>query len=50
MKSLTLIDSAGLGPDINMDYIDGFINATSRRDLKPALENLFADGSLVSRP
>jgi pyruvate dehydrogenase E2 component (dihydrolipoamide acetyltransferase) len=49
VKSLTLINSAGLGPEINMDYIDGFISATSRRDLKPALENLFADGSLVSR-
>jgi pyruvate dehydrogenase E2 component (dihydrolipoamide acetyltransferase) len=49
VKSLTLIDSAGLGPDINMDYIDGFITSTSRRDLKPVLENLFADGSLVSR-
>jgi pyruvate dehydrogenase E2 component (dihydrolipoamide acetyltransferase) len=49
VKSLTLIDSAGLGPEINMDYIDGFISSTSRRDLKPALENLFADASLVSR-
>ncbi len=49
VKSLTLINSAGLGPEINMDYIDGFISAASRRDLKPALENLFADGSLVSR-
>jgi pyruvate dehydrogenase E2 component (dihydrolipoamide acetyltransferase) len=49
VKSLVLIDSAGLGPDINMDYIDGFISAASRRDLKPVLENLFADGSLVSR-
>ncbi|WP_119392249.1 acetoin dehydrogenase dihydrolipoyllysine-residue acetyltransferase subunit [Taklimakanibacter lacteus] len=49
VKSLTLICSAGLGPDINMGYIDGFIGASSRRDLKPALENLFADSSLVSR-
>jgi pyruvate dehydrogenase E2 component (dihydrolipoamide acetyltransferase) len=49
VKSLTLIDSAGLGSDINMDYIDGFISASARRDLKPVLENLFADGSLVSR-
>ncbi|MGE0006246.1 MAG: acetoin dehydrogenase dihydrolipoyllysine-residue acetyltransferase subunit [Parvibaculaceae bacterium] len=49
VKSLTLVNSAGLGPDINMDYIDGFIGAASRRDLKPVLENLFADGSLVSR-
>lgn len=49
VKTLTLISSAGLGPDINMEYIEGFVSAASRRDLKPALENLFADGSLVSR-
>jgi pyruvate dehydrogenase E2 component (dihydrolipoamide acetyltransferase) len=49
VKSLTLISPAGLGPDINMDYINGFISSGSRRDLKPALENLFADPSLVSR-
>lgn len=49
VQSLTLISSAGLGLDINMDYIDGFVTSASRRDLKPVLENLFADGSLVSR-
>lgn len=49
VKSLTLICSAGLGPDINMEYIDGFIASASRRDLKPVLENLFADSGLVSR-
>jgi pyruvate dehydrogenase E2 component (dihydrolipoamide acetyltransferase) len=49
VNSLNLINSAGLGSDINMDYIDGFISAGSRRELKPVLENLFADGSLVSR-
>jgi pyruvate dehydrogenase E2 component (dihydrolipoamide acetyltransferase) len=49
VKSLTLISPAGLGPEINMDYINGFISSSSRRDLKPALENLFADASLVSR-
>jgi len=47
--SLTLISSAGLGPDINMDYIEGFISATGRKDLKPQLEKLFADPTLVSR-
>jgi pyruvate dehydrogenase E2 component (dihydrolipoamide acetyltransferase) len=47
--SLTLIDSAGLGPDIDAAYIDGFVAATSRRELKPVLERLFADPSLVSR-
>ncbi len=48
-KSLTLIDSAGLGQQINAAYIDGFIAATSRRELKPVVENLFADKTLVSR-
>jgi pyruvate dehydrogenase E2 component (dihydrolipoamide acetyltransferase) len=47
--SLTLISSAGLGDDINMAYIEGFIAATGRKDLKPELEKLFADPGLVSR-
>ncbi|MFO1349723.1 MAG: acetoin dehydrogenase dihydrolipoyllysine-residue acetyltransferase subunit [Gammaproteobacteria bacterium] len=47
--SLTLVSSAGLGPEINMDYIDGFIAGSSRRDMKPVLEKLFANTELVSR-
>jgi len=47
--SLTLIASAGLGPEINGDYIEGFVRATGRRELKPVLELLFADPSLVTR-
>jgi len=47
--SLSLICSAGLGREINQDYIEGFIQATSRRELKPVLETLFADPGLVSR-
>lgn len=47
--SLTLISSAGLGADINMPYIDAFIGASGRKDLKPELEKLFADPQLVSR-
>lgn len=47
--SLTLISSAGLGEDINAAYIEGFIRATGRKDLKPELERLFADPNLVSR-
>lgn len=47
--SLTLISTVGLGPEINRDYIDGFVSASGRKDLKPALEKLFADPSLVSR-
>ena len=49
VRSLTLIDSAGLGGEVNPDYLDGFVNAGSRRELKPALELLFADSSLVTR-
>jgi pyruvate dehydrogenase E2 component (dihydrolipoamide acetyltransferase) len=49
VTSLTLIDSAGLGPDINADYVDGFVEANGRRDLKGVLQLLFADPSLVTR-
>ncbi len=49
VRSLILIDSAGLGADINSGYVDGFVAAESRRDLKPVLELLFADPGLVSR-
>lgn len=47
--SLTLIGSAGFGPDINAAYIEGFAHAQSRRELQPVLQMLFADASLVSR-
>lgn len=49
LASLTLIASAGLGPEINAGYIDGFVQSASRRELKPVVEMLFADPSLVSR-
>jgi len=48
-QSLALIGAAGLGSEINSAYIDGFVGATSRRELKPVLLNLFADASLVNR-
>jgi pyruvate dehydrogenase E2 component (dihydrolipoamide acetyltransferase) len=49
VASLTLVSSAGLGPDINMPYIEAFIRATGRKDLRPELEKLFADPEQVSR-
>ena len=49
VQSLTLIDSAGLGSEINADYLTGFVSASSRRELKPVVEQLFADPKLVSR-
>lgn len=47
--SLTLISPAGLGPEINMDFIAGFIAADRRKEMKIVLELLFADPTLVSR-
>lgn len=49
VASLALIASAGLGPEIDHGYIQGFVGAGNRRELKPVLETLFADRGLVSR-
>ena len=49
VASLTLIASAGLGEEINADYIEGFVGARTRNELKPHLQQLFADSSLVTR-
>ena len=49
VASLTLIASAGLGDEINADYIDGFVTARTRNELKPHLQQLFADAGLVTR-
>lgn len=49
VASLALIAPAGLGEVINDDYISGFVNAVSRRELKPPLMHLFADSGLVNR-
>jgi pyruvate dehydrogenase E2 component (dihydrolipoamide acetyltransferase) len=49
VASVALVGSAGLGPDINVGYTQGFVTATSRRELKPVLEQLFADPELVTR-
>ncbi|WP_043697865.1 acetoin dehydrogenase dihydrolipoyllysine-residue acetyltransferase subunit [Tepidimonas taiwanensis] len=49
VASLMLVNSAGLGGEINTDYIEGFVTAASRRELKPVIEHLFADPSLVTR-
>jgi len=49
VDSVSLIASAGLGPEINTGYIEGFVSAQSRRELKPMIEQLFADPGLVTR-
>jgi pyruvate dehydrogenase E2 component (dihydrolipoamide acetyltransferase) len=49
VASVTAICSAGLGPEINMAYIDGFMQAKRRKQLQPVLEMLVADPEMVSR-
>jgi pyruvate dehydrogenase E2 component (dihydrolipoamide acetyltransferase) len=49
VAGVVLIAPAGFGPDINMDYIDGFVRAAGKKDLKAVLGQLFADESLVTR-
>lgn len=49
VASVALIGSAGLGPEFNAGYTEDFVAAPSRRELKPVLEQLFANPELVSR-
>ncbi|MFP3569134.1 acetoin dehydrogenase dihydrolipoyllysine-residue acetyltransferase subunit [Paraburkholderia sp. SIMBA_030] len=49
VASLALISGAGLGDEINGDYIAGFAEGSSRNALKPHLAKLFADPALVTR-
>jgi pyruvate dehydrogenase E2 component (dihydrolipoamide acetyltransferase) len=49
IASMALIAPIGLGWRVNESFIRGFIEAQSRRELKPVLELLVADRSLVSR-
>jgi pyruvate dehydrogenase E2 component (dihydrolipoyllysine-residue acetyltransferase) len=49
VASLVLIASAGLAPEIDGEYLNGFVAASRRKDLKPLLERLFADPNLAGR-
>ena len=49
VASVTAICSAGLGREINMAYIEGFMAAKRRKQLQPVLEMLVADPQMVSR-
>ncbi len=49
VRSCTLIASAGLGPEINADFITGVVEANRRKQLKPYLQSLFANPSRVTR-
>lgn len=49
VASLTLIAPAGLGPEINAAFIDGFVRAARRKDAVDVLRLLVHDPALVSR-
>ncbi|MBV8771944.1 MAG: acetoin dehydrogenase dihydrolipoyllysine-residue acetyltransferase subunit, partial [Deltaproteobacteria bacterium] len=49
VKSLTLIAPVGFGPEVNMQYIEGFMRASRPRQLRPIIEQLFANPALVGR-
>lgn len=49
VASLSLIAPAGLGPEIDGEFLTAFVAAESRRELKPVLERLFADPAVVTR-
>jgi len=49
VRSLTLVAPAGFGAEVDAEYLRGFAVASSRRELKPLLERLFADPALVTR-
>ena len=47
--SATLVCPGGLGTEINLDFIDGFIAAERRKEMKSVLGHLFADPGVVTR-
>ncbi|HXH03842.1 MAG TPA: acetoin dehydrogenase dihydrolipoyllysine-residue acetyltransferase subunit [Candidatus Competibacteraceae bacterium] len=49
VRSLSLIASAGLGPEIDAEYLRGFVATNSRNELKRLAQRLFADPELVTR-
>lgn len=49
VTGISLIAPAGLGSDINVEYLNGFIAADSRKTMKPLLQQLVADPELVNR-
>jgi pyruvate dehydrogenase E2 component (dihydrolipoamide acetyltransferase) len=49
VSALNLIAPAGLGPEINSEYIKGFITTDNRKEMKVLLQQLVADPELVNR-
>lgn len=49
VASLILLASAGFGEEINAEYIEGFVSANRRKEMRSVLQMLFADPDLVTR-
>ena len=49
VRSLVLISSAGLGPQINGAFLSGLVGAKSEASIVPWLKELFVDETLLSR-
>ena len=49
VRSLALVSSVGLGREIDAGFLNGFVRARRRGELRPVLEALFADPALVTR-
>jgi pyruvate dehydrogenase E2 component (dihydrolipoamide acetyltransferase) len=48
VASVTAVAPGGLGPEISMEYIEGFITTSRARKLKSVLEMLVFDANLVT--
>lgn len=48
VASLTLIGPAGIGEEINTEFLEGYISGKRQKHLKPVLEQLVNDKSLIS--
>ncbi len=48
VKSITLISPVGFGTEINSEFLEGYITAKRQKHLKPVLEQLVSDKSLIS--
>ena len=49
IKSVTIISSAGLGKEVDAQYLRGFAATNSRKELKNLAQRLFANEKLVTR-
>lgn len=48
-KTLTVIAPPAFGAVPNSDYVEGFVGAQRKKDMRPVMEMLFSDPDMVSR-